>query len=146
MDKEEIGLSATNTLINKHSGVLGVSGVSSDMRDVETAANNGNERAQLALRMYENRIRKYIGAYAAVMGGVDVLVFTGGIGENACDTRANIAKDFEYLGLDFDFDKNKGKRGIEIDLATQSSKVRALVVPTNEELVIAQDTYEIVTG
>ncbi len=144
MEKEEIGIGATNTLINKHSGVLGISGVSSDMRDVEQAAEEGNERAQLALKMYSNRIRKYIGSYAAVMGGVDVLVFTGGIGENACGMRADIAKDFEYLGLEFDTEMNEGKRGKEIDLAKPESKVRVLVVPTNEELVIAQDAYEIV--
>lgn len=144
MAKEEIGLDATNTLINKFSGVLGISGVSSDMREVEQAAEEGNERAILSLRMYEYRIRKYIGAYAAAMGGVDVIVFTGGIGENACETRANVASDFEYLGLHFDFDKNKGERGREIDLSTTDSKVRALVIPTNEELVIAQDSYMIV--
>lgn len=144
MAKEEIGLDATNTLINKFSGVLGISGVSSDMREVEQAAEEGNERAILSLRMYEYRIRKYIGAYAAAMGGVDVIVFTGGIGENACETRANVAADFEYLGLHFDFDKNKGERGREIDLSKADSKVRALVIPTNEELVIAQDSYLIV--
>lgn len=146
MEKEEIGIAATNTLINKHSGVLGVSGVSSDMRDVESAAEEGNERAQLALKMYENRIRKYIGSYAAVMGGVDILVFTGGIGENACGMRENICKDFEYLGLEFDAEMNKGKRGKEIDLAKPESKVRVMVVPTNEELVIAQDAFEIING
>lgn len=144
MAKEEIGLDATNTLINKFSGVLGISGVSSDMREVEQAAEEGNERAILSLRMYEYRIRKYIGAYAAAMGGVDVIVFTGGIGENACETRANVAADFEYLGLHFDFDKNKGERGREIDLSKADSKVKALVIPTNEELVIAQDSYLIV--
>ncbi|MCF8298893.1 MAG: acetate kinase [Saprospiraceae bacterium] len=145
MEKEEIGLAATNTLINKHSGVLGVSGVSSDMREVEEAEKAGNKRAALALRMYEYRIRKYIGAYAAVMGGVDIIVFTGGIGENACTTRAGVAKDFEYLGLEFDFEKNKGSRGKEIVLSTENSKVIAIVVPTDEELVIAQDTLEIVS-
>lgn len=144
MAKEEIGLDATNTLINKFSGVLGISGVSSDMREVEDAAAEGNERAILSLRMYEYRIRKYIGAYAAALGGVDVLVFTGGIGENACETRENVCADFEYLGLHFDKAKNKGSRGKEIDLSTPESKVRVLVVPTNEELVIAQDSYEIV--
>lgn len=144
MAKEEIGLDATNTLINKFSGVLGISGVSSDMREVEQAAEEGNERAILALRMYEYRIKKYIGAYAAAMGGVDVLVFTGGIGENADETRANVASDFEYMGLYFDKDKNKGVRGKEMDISTSESRVRVLIIPTNEELVIAQDSYQIV--
>jgi len=145
MEKENIGFAAANTLINKHSGVLGVSGVSSDMREIEAAAANGNNRAKLALEMYNYRIRKYIGAYAAVMGGVDIIVFTGGIGENADSTREGISKNFEYLGLDFDSEKNKGSRGEEIVLSTESSKVKVIVVPTDEELVIAQDTLEIVT-
>lgn len=144
MNKEDIGVSQINSLVNKHSGVLGISGVSSDMREVETAAAEGNERAILALRMYEYRIRKYIGAYAAAMGGVDVVVFTGGIGENAVDTRANVARDFEYMGLEFDAEKNKGLRGKEACISKDQSKVKVWVVPTNEELVIARDTYKIV--
>lgn len=145
MNKEDIGLNATNTLINKHSGVLGISGVSSDMRDVEDAANDGNERAQLALRMYEYRIKKYIGSYAAAMGGVDVIVFTGGIGENACETRANVMNGFEFLGADFDFEKNDGLRAEEVEISKEDSKVKVWIVPTNEELVIARDTLEIVS-
>jgi len=144
MGKEVIGLEATNTLLNKHSGVLGISGVSSDMREVEEAAEGGNERAKLALDMYEYRVKKYIGSYTAAMGGVDVIVFTGGIGENADVTRKNILSDFEYLGLEFDNDKNKGVRGKEVELTKDSSKVKAWIVPTDEELVIARDTYEIV--
>lgn len=145
MHKEDIGVSATNTLVNKHSGVLGISGVSSDMREVENAANEGNERAILALRMYEYRIKKYIGAYTAALGGVDAIIFTGGIGENASDTRANVIKDIEYLGIDFDFEKNKGIHGKEAELTTENSKVKVWVVPTNEELVIARDTLKIVS-
>lgn len=145
MQKEEIGLPATSILINSHSGVLGVSGVSSDMREVEKAEAEGHERAKLALKMYDYRIRKYIGAYAAVMGGFDILVFTGGIGENADTTRGSVCKDFEYLGLEFDYKKNKGVRGKEIVLSTENSKVTVIVVPTDEELVIAQDTLEIVS-
>ncbi len=145
MEKENIGFAAANTLINKHSGVLGVSGVSSDMREVEAAAANGNKRAKLALEIYNYRIRKYIGAYAAVMGGVDIIVFTGGIGENADSTREGISKNFEYLGLEFDSEKNKGSRGEEIVLSKENSKVKVIVVPTDEELVIAQDTLEIIT-
>jgi acetate kinase len=145
MDKEEIGIDATNTLINKHSGVLGISGVSSDMREVEAAAEEGNERAQLALDMYSHRIRKYIGAYTAVMGGVDAIVFTGGIGENDVQTRVNVLKDFEYLGVDIDDKLNSTIRGKEIEISTKDSKVKVLIVPTNEELVIARDAYEIVS-
>ncbi|RLD46363.1 MAG: acetate kinase [Bacteroidetes bacterium] len=144
MNKEEIGLNATNTLLNKHSGVLGISGVSSDMREVEAAAENGNERAILALRMYEYRIKKYIGAYAAAMGGVDAIIFTGGIGENASETRANVMTGLEFLGIDFDFEKNDGVRGKEIELTKEGSRVKVWIIPTDEELVIARDTYEIV--
>jgi len=144
MGKEEIGLGATNTLLNKHSGVLGVSGVSSDMREVEEAAEAGNERAKLALDMYQYRVKKYIGSYTAAMGGVDVIVFTGGIGENADEMRKNIVSNFEYLGLEFDDSKNKGVRGKEVELTKDSSKVKVWIVPTDEELVIARDTYELV--
>ena len=144
MQKEVIGVAATNTLVNKHSGVLGISGISSDMRDVEKAAEKGNERAILALRMYEYRIKKYIGAYTAALGGVDVIVFTGGIGENASETRANVMKDMEYLGIDLDFEKNNGLRGEEADITKADSKVKVWIVPTNEELVIARDTLRII--
>ncbi len=145
MSKEEIGLNATNTLINKHSGVLGISGVSSDMREVEAAAAEGNERAILALRMYEYRIKKYIGSYAAVMGGVDAIIFTGGIGENAAETRANVINGLEFFGIDFDYEKNQGTRGKEIEITKPNSKVKVWIVPTNEELVIARDTLKIVS-
>ena len=144
MHKEVIGLEATNTLLNKHSGVLGISGVSSDMREVEEAAENGNERAKLALDMYQYRVKKYIGAYTAAMGGVDVVVFTGGIGENADDLRSRIMNGFEYLGLEFDDAKNKGVRGREVDISKDDSRVKVWIVPTDEELVIARDTYDIV--
>ncbi len=144
MNKEEIGTQEANTLVNKQSGVLGISGVSSDMREIEKAAGEGNKRAQLALDMYHYRVRKYIGAYAAAMGGFDILVFTGGIGERGPETREEICKDFEFLGLEFDPEKNRGKRGEEVIISKEDSKVKVLVVPTNEELVIAQDTYEIV--
>ncbi len=144
MSKEVIGIDATNTLLNKHSGVLGVSGVSSDMREVEDAAKAGNERALLALDMYQYRVKKYIGSYTAAMGGVDVIIFTGGIGENAVEIRENIVSNFEYLGLEFDNSKNKGVRAVEKELTKDSSKVKVWIVPTDEELVIARDTYEIV--
>ena len=145
MGKEVIGLEATNTLLNKHSGVLGISGVSSDMREVEEAAEKGNKRAILALDMYEYRVKKYIGSYAAAMGGVDVIIFTGGIGENGDKARKNIVSNLEFLGLEFDEAKNKGVRGKEIDLSKDTSKVKVWIVPTDEELVIARDTFEIVS-
>jgi acetate kinase len=146
MNKEEIDVPIANTLVNKHSGMLGVSGVSSDMRDVEKAAEEGNKRAKVTLEMYYYRIRKYIGAYTAAMGGVDVIIFTGGVGENDSVTRYLTTKDMEYMGLEFDKEKNDGLRGKEAILSKENSKVTVMVVPTNEELVIAMDTYEIVTS
>jgi acetate kinase len=145
MNKENLDVIAANALVNKQSGVLGISGVSSDMREVENAEVNGNERAKLALNMYHYRVKKYIGAYAAAMGGVDIIVFTGGIGENGPETREEICKGFEFLGLDFDPKVNEGKRGKEVVISKSVSKVTAIVVPTDEELVIAQDTYAIIS-
>ena len=130
-------------LINKKSGVAGVSGVSSDMRDIEAAIKEGNERARLALEMYEYRILKYIGAYAAVLGGVDIIVFTGGVGENQTITREKICKKLEFLGVTFDAEANK-TRGEEITISGADSKVKVVVIPTDEELMIAQDTAAIV--
>jgi acetate kinase len=144
MEKEEIDYSSLNTLLNKHSGMLGISGISSDMREVETAAAEGNERARLSLKMYDYRVKKYIGAYAAAMGGVDLLIFTGGVGENAAETRENICKDLEFFGLEFDHQANEGVRGKEMVISKKDSKVTVMVVPTNEEFVIASETEEIV--
>jgi acetate kinase len=143
MEKEEIDFSSLNTLLNKHSGVLGISGISSDMREVEAAAEEGDERAALSLKMYEYRVKKYIGAYAAAMGGIDLLIFTGGIGENGCETRENICKDLEFLGIEFDRKANDGVRGKEKVISTEKSRVTVMIVPTNEEFVIASDTLEI---
>lgn len=143
MEKEGLDLKGANSLINKTSGVIGISGISFDMRDVEKAADQGNARARLALDMYDYRVKKYIGAYAAAMGGVDIIAFTGGIGENACSTRAGVMRGLEFLGIDFDFDKNKGLRGQDAILTREGSKVQVQVVTTNEELVIALDTIEI---
>jgi acetate kinase len=144
MEKEEIDFSSLNTLLNKHSGVLGISGISSDMREVESAAEEGDERAVLALRMYEYRVKKYIGAYAAAMGGADLLIFTGGIGENGSETRENICRDLEYMGLEFDKSINAGVHGKELVISKKDSKVTVMIVPTNEEFVIASETREIV--
>ena len=144
IQKEELTLNATNTLINKFSGMLGISGISSDMRDIGKAAREGNERARLALETYAYRIRKYIGAYAAAMGGLDVLVFTGGIGENDVSVRANSCAGLEFLGVNIDSERNPkitgGLRGV---ISKEGSQVKVVVIPTNEELVIAQDTMEI---
>jgi acetate kinase len=143
--KEDLSINEMNALINKQSGVLGISGISPDMRELEEAAANGNERAQLALNMFHYRARKYIGAYAAVMGGVDIVVFTGGIGENGDDTRAEICRDFEFLGLELDASKNKGLRSKAAVISKDGSKVKVVVMPTNEELAIAIDTYNLVS-
>jgi acetate kinase len=145
-DKEEISIPYTSTLINKHSGMLGLSGVSSDMRDIETAAGEGNHRAQVSLDIYQYRIKKYLGSYAAAMGGADVVIFTGGVGENDWVTRAEVCKGLEFMGLEFDVEKNTKLRGKDAIISKPGSKVTAMVVPTNEELVIAQDTFEIVTA
>ena len=141
--KEGFSTADMQKLINKKSGVLGVSGVSSDMRDIENAVAAGNIRAQLALDMYEYRITKYIGAYTAALGGVDVIVFTGGVGENQTGTREKICRQLEFLGIDFDAEKNK-TRGEEIELTRQGSKVRVVVIPTDEEYMIACDTAALV--
>ncbi len=147
MDKEEIDQQTANTLINKHSGMLGVSGVSSDMREIENEAwNNGHKRAQLALNMYHYRVIKYIGAYAAAMNGVDLILFTGGIGENGPESREAVCKNLTYLGVDFDFELNAGKRGKDLLLTKPGSRVKVMAVMTNEELVIAEDTQRIVSS
>ncbi len=146
MKKKELDLNAANNLINKKSGMLGISGVSSDMRDIETAAwKEGDKKADLALEMYFYRIKKYIGAYTAAMGGVDMIVFTGGVGENGPETREAICKGLDYLGLQFDHEKNTGLRGKLDMISKHDSKVKVMVVPTNEELVIAHDTLRIVS-
>lgn len=144
MEKEELGIRTVNSLFNKHSGMLGLTGLSSDMREIENAAADGNERAALALEMYNYRVKKYIGAYAAAMGGIDILVFTGGIGENADTTRLGSCLGLEYMGVEIDQEKNRKTRGEECEINTPSSKVKVMVVPTNEELMIALDTEEIV--
>lgn len=141
--KEQLDANGMQSLINKRSGVAGISGVSSDMRDIEKAISEGDRRAILALDMYEYRIIKYIGAYTAALGGVDVIVFTGGVGENQTATRERICKQLAYLGITFDPEKNK-TRGEEIEISGTDSKVRVVVIPTDEEYMIACDTKAIV--
>lgn len=143
MQKEEIGIVAANTLVNKHSGMLGVSGVSSDMREIISASQSGNQRAKTAMQMYAYRIKKYIGAYSAVLDGTDIIIFTGGIGENDYLTRQFVCEGLGYLGLDFDKEVNKSTK-CNGTISKPGSKVKALVLETNEELVIARDTYELI--
>lgn len=143
-EKENLSIADTNALFNKKSGVCGISGISFDMRDIEQAANNGHKRAALALKMYAYRVKKYIGAYAAAMGNLDLIVFTGGIGENDIQTRQRILENMEFLGIQFDPERN-AIRGREAILTRPGSPVITMVMPTNEELVIAIDTYNIVT-
>lgn len=144
MDKEHLTTTEFNTLVNKKSGLLGVSGVSSDARDIDAAIKAGNERADLARKMFIYRVKKYIGAYAAAMNGVDIIVFTGGIGENDAYIRGEIAKGFTYLGAELDERKNAGIHGDEAVISTPESKVTICVIPTDEELMIASDTQALI--
>lgn len=143
MGKEKLSLEQMNDIMNKKSGVLGISGVSSDFRDIEDAAANGNERAILALDIYHGNVRKYIAAYASVLGRVDAIVFTAGLGENGIESREEICKNLEFMGAKLDVNKNK-IRGKEAFVETDDSAVKIMVVPTNEELMIARDTLELV--
>ena len=145
-NKENLNADGINALLNKKSGFLGVSGVSSDCRDVQMAAENGNARAELALGMFCHSVRKYIGAYSAVMGGIDAIVFTGGIGENDAPLRKEICSTLEYLGVEFDDSRNDGVRGEDKVLTKDGSKVKVVTLTTNEELVIAQDTMNLVNN
>jgi acetate kinase len=142
MGKEGLLLSEANALLNKHSGMIGISGESSDMREIEKAVAEGNKRAKYAFDIFNYRIKKYIGAYAAAMGGVDAVVFTGGIGENSDLVRSEVCKGLEFLGIEIDEEKNKAQK---VDISKANTKVKVLRIPTNEELVIALDTAEIVT-
>ncbi len=142
MNEGKMTAKEVDNLMNKQSGVLGLSGVSSDFRDIEDAAKEGNERAILALNVYNYRVREMIGAYAAAMGGVDAVVFTAGLGENAIETRAEICKGLEFLGIEIDDAKNN-VRGKATEVSKDGAKVKVFVIPTNEELVIARDTKEL---
>ena len=142
MEKEGLNATGISNLLNKKSGVLGVSGVSSDMRELEAAVAAGNPRAILAEKMYFYRIKKYIGAYAAALGGVDIILFTGGVGENQANCRSEVCEGLEFMGVKIDLEKNK-VRGEEAIISADDSKVTVAVIPTDEELMIASDTLAI---
>ena len=143
MEKEGLDATGISNLLNKKSGVQGISGVSSDMREICAAVEAGHPRATLALNMYEYRMRKYIGSYAAAMGGVDIILFTGGVGENQDNTREAVCRGLEFMGVELDVEKNKGLRGQEAVISTPDSKVKVVVIPTDEELMIATDTMNL---
>ena len=142
MDRRGYDIKEMMNILNKKSGVLGISGVSSDFRDLENAASEGNERAQLALDKFVYEVKKTIGAYATAMGGVDAIVFTAGIGENSIDMRVQLCEGLEYMGIKIDAEKNN-VRGKEVDASAADSKVKVFVIPTNEELMIAMDTAKL---
>ncbi len=141
-DKAKLSVAEINNIMNKKSGVLGISGISNDFRDLESASAEGNERAQLALDIFHKRVKKYIGAYAAEMGGLDAVVFTAGLGENSADTRKEVCQGLEFLGIKIDDEKNN-VRGKETIVSTDDSATKVLLIPTNEELMIARDTVKL---
>lgn len=143
-EKEGMSYAELNTMMNKQSGVQGLTGISSDMRDIDRAYDEGNLRAILARDMYYNRIKKFVGEYAAEMGGVDLIVFTGGVGENSSEMRETVCSGLEFMGVKFDREANRGVRGVDKILSAPDSKVKVAVIATNEELVIATDTYNLV--
>ena len=145
MGKYNMDIKEMLNIMNKKSGVLGISGVSSDFRDLEAAGKEGNQRAALAVEVFEYGVKKLIGSYAAAMGGVDAVIFTAGVGENGGGNRANIVSGLEFMGIKIDPEKNK-LRGEEVDISAEGATVRTLVIPTNEELMIAMDTAELVKG
>ena len=143
--EKKLGLDADgmSALLNKKSGLLGVTGISSDMREIDTAIEQGNKLAETALDMYNYRIKKYVGAYAAAMGGCDIIVFTAGVGENQAQMREVVCSNMEYMGVKIDVEKNKGIHGEEAIISTPESKVTVCVIPTDEELMIATDTMNL---
>lgn len=143
--QKKLGLDADgiSNLLNKKSGVLGITGISSDMREIDAAADKGDEKAQLALDMYFYRIKKYVGAYAAAMGGVDIIVFTAGVGENQANMRAEVCRGMEWMGVTLDTEKNAAIHGEEAVVSAPDSKVKVVVIPTDEELMIATDTMNL---
>lgn len=146
MDKHNLSSKDMLNMVNKESGLAGISGVSSDMREITAAANQGNEKAILSLEMYEQRITKYVGAFAAEMGGVDIIVFTGGVGEHQSSTRANVCKPLRFMGVEIDDAANDANNGDEGIISTPNSAVKVVVIPTDEEYMIAKDTEAIIEG
>ncbi len=146
MGREELSLHEANTLMNKHSGLSGISGVSSDMREIIEAMNEGHTNARVAFEIYCYRLRKYIGAYTAAMGGLDALVFTAGVGENSAVVREKCVENLEFLGIKIDPEKNRAAVGKEMDISSPDAGVRTLSIPTNEELVIARDTLRLINS
>jgi acetate kinase len=142
MEKEKVGSQAISTIVNKYSGVLGISGISSDMREIDAAIKEGNEKAALALKMYIYRIKKYIGAYTAALGGLDILVFTGGVGENQVHIRKAVCEGLDFMGVEID-DAANNTRGQEAVISASGSKVKVAVIPTDEEFMIASDTLNL---
>ena len=141
MNKEDLTINEVNAMLNKHSGMLAVSGISSDMREVTEAMEEGDKNALLAFDMYVYRLKKYIGAYAAAMNGVDAIVFTAGVGENSSVLRKAVLSGLTFLGIELDAERNSQRSKEPREISTHDSRVKALVVPTNEELLIARDTY-----
>lgn len=146
MDKHNLSSKEMLNMVNKESGLAGVSGVSSDMREITAAAKQGNEKAILSLEMYEQRITKYVGAFAAEMGGVDIIVFTGGVGEHQSSTRANVCNPLRFMGVEIDDAANDANNGDEGIISTPNSAVKVVVIPTDEEYMIAKDTEAIIEG
>lgn len=144
MAKEELTLGEVNSMLNKHSGLLAISGLSSDMREILEASEAGDRNAQLAFEMYEYRLRKYIGAYAAAMNGVDAIVFTAGVGENSAALRAAVCRNLTYLGLELNEEANVRRESADRAITTPESRVQVLVIPTNEELMIARETHKLI--
>lgn len=142
-EKENMTYAELNTMMNKESGIMGLTGVSSDMRDIDNAYEAGNPKAIVGRDMYYNRIKKFVGEYAAEMGGIDLLIFTGGVGENSKDLREYVCKNMEFLGIEIDYSYNDTIRGRNAIISTPESKVKVAVIATNEELVIATDTYNL---
>ena len=146
MDKEKLSVRETSNILNRESGMLALSGVSSDMAEIAKAEQDGNRRARVANRMYNYRIKKYISAYMGALGGADYVLFTAGVGEHQWEMRQRCTSGLEFMGIKIDEEKNKAAFGVEAVISTDDSKVTVAVIPTDEELLVAMDTYKIVRG
>ncbi len=145
MAREELSLHEANTLMNKHSGLSGISGISSDMREIEESALEGNSNSKLAFDIFCYRLKKYIASYIGIMNGLDALVFTAGVGENSVAVRKQTCENFDFFGIGIDENKNEQAKAIEFDISSDNAKIKTLVIPTNEELVIARDTKRLIS-